>query len=793
MKPFKDKATLDVGVLYPKQIEFVTSKKRYTAYGGARGGGKTHALRKLAEVGALQYPGIKILIVRRLFTELQKNHIEPICKDVSSALGRYNVQLHTMYFVNGSIIQFGHFQSYDTAFQEYQGQEYDWILIDEATQFCVHPDTELLLRRGWTRVDQTFRGDEVLSLNPDGTQAYKPIEQMYCFPTSENLYECNQHSGASFCVTHGHKIPVLDKVNGGWKFKQVQDIKDDYIARIGTAINQPEIQWYTDLPHHRKGHNEADRILMDDWLEFLGWYLSEGSSFVRGDTGHSPKINIRQTKPQPTLDALFERLPYRYTHTQDGQYLVYSGQLFDVLHPMGDTYSKRVPDYVFGLSARQINIFLKAFELGDGHYDKNGAIHIGLANEGLIDDLQRLYSIVGRVATKGHSIARGKFDVWRLSIRLEDKHYSRCSHDIKTVPYDGLVWCPVVSDNHNFVIRYNGRVSVTGNTYQEFRLLGGCLRGVNDIPKHFYLTCNPGGIGHQWVKRLFIDRDFKTDSANPEENENPDDYLFIQALVEDNKALMGTPDGAAYKGMLSSLPENIRAAHRYGDWNALSGQYFPEFTTAHHVCKPFPIPDHWQRYRAFDYGLDMLACLWAAIDEAGRIYIYRELKMPNLIVTDAAELIKSNTGRNEKIQITFAPPDMWNRQKDTGKSMAELFMLNDVPIIKADNQRVQGWLQVKECLKDVGGKPIMMIFDTCKELISDLQTIQASEKNPNDCATEPHEITHSCDSLRYLCVSRTLPTEALSGPPVYDDYEDSVESYEDHMTGGVVTSDYIGY
>lgn len=465
MKPFKDKATLDVGVLYPKQIEFVTSKKRYTAYGGARGGGKTHALRKLAEVGALQYPGIKILIVRRLFTELQKNHIEPICKDVSSALGRYNVQLHTMYFVNGSIIQFGHFQSYDTAFQEYQGQEYDWILIDEATQF----------------------------------------------------------------------------------------------------------------------------------------------------------------------------------------------------------------------------------------------------------------------------------------------------------------------------------------TYSEFRLLGGCLRGVNDIPKHFYLTCNPGGIGHQWVKRLFIDRDFKTDSANPEENENPDDYLFIQALVEDNKALMGTPDGAAYKGMLSSLPENIRAAHRYGDWNALSGQYFPEFKPEHHVCKPFPIPDHWQRYRAFDYGLDMLACLWAAIDEAGRIYIYRELKVPNLIVTDAAELIKSNTGRNEKIQITFAPPDMWNRQKDTGKSMAELFMLNDVPIIKADNQRVQGWLQVKECLKDVGGKPVMMIFDTCKELISDLQTIQASEKNPNDCATEPHEITHSCDSLRYLCVSRTLPTEALSGPPVYDDYDDSAESYEDHMTGGVVTSDYIGY
>ena len=189
----------------------------------------------------------------------------------------------------------------------------------------------------------------------------------------------------------------------------------------------------------------------------------------------------------------------------------------------------------------------------------------------------------------------------------------------------------------------------------------------------------------------------------------------------------------------------------------------------------------------------MLACLWAAIDEAGRIYIYRELKMSNLIVTDAAELIKSNTGRNEKIEITFAPPDMWNRQKDTGKSMAELYLLNDVPIIKADNQRVQGWLQVKECLKDFGGKPNMMIFDTCKELISDLQAIQADEKNPNDCAKEPHDISHAPDALRYFCVSRTLPSEAPPGPPVYDDQEDSLEDYEDYMTGGVVTSDYIGY
>ena len=150
-------------------------------------------------------------------------------------------------------------------------------------------------------------------------------------------------------------------------------------------------------------------------------------------------------------------------------------------------------------------------------------------------------------------------------------------------------------------------------TEPEFRLLGGCLRGVNNIPKKFRLTMNPGGVGHRWVKRLFIDRQFKTDCANPEENENPDDYEFIQALVTDNTALMKSNGGKQYLAMLSSLPENIRNAHRYGDWDALGGNYFPEFQTATHVCEPFVIPPSWARYRAFDYGLDALAVLWLSV------------------------------------------------------------------------------------------------------------------------------------------------------------------------------------
>lgn len=194
-------------------------------------------------------------------------------------------------------------------------------------------------------------------------------------------------------------------------------------------------------------------------------------------------------------------------------------------------------------------------------------------------------------------------------------------------------------------------------TEQEFRTLGGCLRGVNEIPKRFYLTANPGGVGHTWVKRLFVDRDFKQGSENPEEDENPDDYCFIFATVEDNTALMNSSGGKAYTQMLSQLPEKLRKAHRYGDWDALSGRYFDEFTIGNHTCKPFTIPDHWLRYRSFDYGLDMFACYWVAIEpQTGRAYVYREFCKSNLIVGAAAQEIRDHTLPGEQIQITFAPP-----------------------------------------------------------------------------------------------------------------------------------------
>ncbi len=294
-------------------------------------------------------------------------------------------------------------------------------------------------------------------------------------------------------------------------------------------------------------------------------------------------------------------------------------------------------------------------------------------------------------------------------------------------------------------------------TERSFNYLKGCLRGVSPFDKRMYLTCNPGGVGHTWVKRLFIDRDYRR-GGDPEGDEDPKDYVFIPATVEDNKFLLKS--SPHYLKMLSQMPENVRRAYRYGDWDALGGSYFSELRRDRHMYEPFRIPAHWRRYRAMDYGLDMLAVLWVAVDEDGRSFVYREWTKEKLIVRDAARGILERTLPGEEIDATFAPPDLWSTQKDTGRTMEEIFRENGVALTRADNSRVQGHMLVKDMLASrEDGRPGLLISRDCSRLFADMTAIQADGDNPNDAAKEPHEVTHTVDALRYYCVSRTAPAD----------------------------------
>ena len=259
-----------------------------------------------------------------------------------------------------------------------------------------------------------------------------------------------------------------------------------------------------------------------------------------------------------------------------------------------------------------------------------------------------------------------------------------------------------------------------------------------------YFTCNPGGVGHTWVKRLFIDRRYRN-------RECPEDYAFIPAKVYDNTFILEhSPD---YVRTLENLPEDRRRAMLHGDWDIFEGQYFSEFSREIHVCKPFPIPAHWKRYVTMDYGLDMLAAYEIAVDEENRAYVTREVYESNLVIYDAARRL----GTFEKPSLYLAPPDLWNRRQETGKSVADIFAEHHIYLTKSGNDRVAGWLSVKEWLRpfgDVDGitRARLTVFENCANLIRTLPALQYDRQNPNDAATAPHELTHGPDALRYFCV-----------------------------------------
>lgn len=305
--------------------------------------------------------------------------------------------------------------------------------------------------------------------------------------------------------------------------------------------------------------------------------------------------------------------------------------------------------------------------------------------------------------------------------------------------------------NDSDTLRYQGQEydiiaidEATQLSEYRFAALKACLRGVGKYPRRIYLTCNPGGIGHAWVKRLFVDRDFR-------DGERPGDYRFIRASVHDNSVLMENDPG--YIHSLESLPEKLRAAWLEGRWDLFEGQFFPEFSREHHVVPPYEL--HAKRYfAAFDYGFDRFALLIIAVC-SDTLYVVREFCRSGLTLSAAGEelarICREEAAVGHDITYAVASPDLWNRRQDTGYSGFEIFSrVNGTPrLIRADNRRIPGWRALRERLD---GR--LYIFSTCDELIRSMEALLCDKNVAEDASDQPHEITHAPEALRYAVMSR---------------------------------------
>lgn len=303
-------------------------------------------------------------------------------------------------------------------------------------------------------------------------------------------------------------------------------------------------------------------------------------------------------------------------------------------------------------------------------------------------------------------------------------------------------------------------------TEEEYDRFKACVRGVNNFPKRVYLTCNPGGVGHSFVKRLFVDRAFK-------ESEDPEDYSFIRSLVTDNKALMESdPD---YVKQLEALPPKLRKAWLMGDWNIFDGQFFEEFRDVPehyvdrrftHVIEPFEVPYSWKIVRSFDFGFRKpFSCDWWAVDYEGRAYLILQLYgctdipndglkwHPDKIFSEIHRIENEHRWLKGKRIDGVADPSIWDASR--GEAIVESADRHFVYFAKGDNKRIPGWMQCHYRMGfDKEGKPMVYFFNTCKAAVRTLPLLQFSDANPEDLDTDGED--HFADSFRYFCMSRPI-------------------------------------
>ncbi len=339
------------------------------------------------------------------------------------------------------------------------------------------------------------------------------------------------------------------------------------------------------------------------------------------------------------------------------------------------------------------------------------------------------------------------------------------------------------ADNERDIARFQGQEydiimidEATQIPWEWFKIIDVCVRGVNRFPKRTYITCNPGGVGHAWVKRLFVSKDYR-------DGERAEDYTFTQASVRDNAALLQmSPE---YIRNLESLPKKLRDAWLYGSWDLFEGQFFEEFIDdADHyfdrrwtnVIEPFEVPSEWKIFRSFDWGFSKpFSCAWWAVDYDDNAYLILEyygctgepdvgLKYPApKVFGEIARIEREHRWLRGKQIEGVADSAIW--ASDGGPAIIEAADAEGVFFQKSDKQRIPGWMQVHYRLAfDEDGRTKMQFFNTCKQAIRTITTLQYSRTVPEDLDTTGED--HFADAMRYFCMMRPVAPRHIPKAPV---------------------------
>lgn len=326
---------------------------------------------------------------------------------------------------------------------------------------------------------------------------------------------------------------------------------------------------------------------------------------------------------------------------------------------------------------------------------------------------------------------------------------------------------------------------LTHFTESQYLYLWSRCRGSKNVEWKMRSATNPGGVGHGWVKRRFIDmlRPYTSafflringeDTMVHKSTPFARDRFWIPAKVHDNPFYRDTD----YVANLMAMEVEQRRMLLEGDWEAFSGQFFTTWRKSIHVIPAFRLPEHWNYFGAFDYGSrNPTAYLVLGVDPEGGVWVVREYYQDKekSIAYNARQIKAMEEAMYPiKVRSRLADPSIWNRtpketEAGTDDSIAQMYARQGVGFVKANNQREVGWAAVKEYLawESAGNMyagdpntltraPMLHVFDCCTNLIRTMpdmvyenvegrKTSSALLGEDMDTTAEDHLI----DALRY--------------------------------------------
>jgi hypothetical protein len=566
---------------------------------------------------------------------------------------------------------------------------------------CVD-EGDVLTETGWKPIQNVSVGERVYSLLEDGQLVLRKVTGFHEYDVEEELVRVRKKN-LYMSMTQDHR--VLYRKQNSDKFELIRfnehKSKSIDIARASLSYESagynPPVAGFSSLGYAR----------------FLGLYVAEGCTPPSRKGNYKVLITQNKKENHELVRSIMEESGCRVCYCSNGDFQITNKALHEHLKPLGKAHEKHFPrEFLSQASKEQLQNALDSYLLGDGHWQSDASCIAVTCSRQLASDLQEIAVKLGYKTQVSRQVLNNPRHNDRFCIYLTingpttkvDKNPSS-RNDVVLEPYYGKVYCLSVEGTENFVLRQQDFVWVSGN------------------------TTNPGGSGHSWCKRMFIDP-------------APAGQPFTATNIETGE-----------------LPEMQRRQLLEGDWTIAEGAAFSEFRTATHVCEPFEIPENWRRFRSCDYGYSSYSAVhWFAIDPAYEtLFVYRELYVSKHTGKDLAKAVLE-AEKGERIDYGVLDSSAWHQRGQVGPSIAEEMISMGCrwrPSDRSNGARVSGKNRLHELLKvdETTGMPGIVFFNTCRQIIADLPVIPADPKGSDDIDPK-YQSDHAYDSIRYGVMSR---------------------------------------